>query len=190
MPPPSPRLVEKLRPDASPRAHAVRQLAWREGRPEDKPRLTNFCCARTQKHGKRTIFPFPWEKPVQSAVRRVKPTCDARSAILLGEDPETSAIFGLVSVQKLPDAANAYLIEMIAVDTRAKGQHVGDQAMIEALQWIENHADAAGLTSVVVIADCHPRNKRARALLRRSSFTSIGGDRNREEWFYNLSLSP
>lgn len=78
---------------------------------------------------------------------------------------------------------------MIAVDISAKGQRVGDQAMYEALQWIENHADAAGLAEAVVIADCHPRNKRARALLHRARFTSVGADGNREEWFYNLALS-
>lgn len=89
----------------------------------------------------------------------------------------------------MADLPDGYLIEMIAADVNAKGQHIGDQAMHEALQWIENHADAADLTQAVVIADCHPRNKRARALLRRSNFTSIGVDGDREEWFYNLSLS-
>lgn len=169
-------------------APAVRQLTWREGRPEDKPRLASFCCARTQRRGKRPIFPFPYEKQVQSEVRRVKPSCDTRSAVLLGEHPDTGEILSVVSVRKW-DEPDAYLIEMIAVDIKAKGQRIGDQAMYEALQWIENHADAAGLTAVVVLADCDPKNKRARALLRRSRFTSIGAEGRREQWFYDFSFS-
>ncbi|MDQ1684424.1 MAG: hypothetical protein QOC82_1161 [Frankiaceae bacterium] len=163
-------------------------LEWREGKPDDKPLLSQFSCARQQRAGQRRIFPFPWEKQVQSAVRTVKPTCDAQSAILLGAHPDTGAILGVVSVAKLDLAEDGYIIEMIAVENSARSQRIGDEAMNEALQWIANHADVRGIRTVTVVADCHRRNKRARALLRRNKFLSAGVEGVREEWFYEFSL--
>jgi GNAT superfamily N-acetyltransferase len=107
---------------------------------------------------------------------------------LLGAHPDTGAILGVVSVAKLDLAEDGYIIEMIAVENSARSQRIGDEAMNEALQWIANHADVRGIRTVTVVADCHRRNKRARALLRRNKFLSAGVEGVREEWFYEFSL--
>lgn len=165
----------------------MQQPAWRDAEARDRAAFQQFECTAREKRKLRTHYPRPWEREVEAAVRTANPRCDGQSAVRVYEDAE--GIGAVVSVA-LCEAPDLYIVELVAVAMRHRnsGGEIASAALEEAVQWVINHADAAGCRRPRVMGRVDNRNNASKHMLRAYGFVLVPTDDDHEVWVYDIDL--
>lgn len=164
-------------------------LAWRNTSAGDRSVLQSFECTTRSRHGIRTVYPRPWERSIEVAVRGVNPRQGGAAHLRVGLDAHGIAA---VACAAYAPAYNAYMVEMIAIASRCRGAGgiYADEAIEEATQIALGMQDAADVEVPFVMADVDPRNRAAGFLLRRNGYRLDSQDHDRQVWFFEPGALP
>lgn len=143
------------------------EIRWRRAVKADRCALADFTCTEDRRrlpNGRRLPAPSPWEREVESEIRKSKKIGAVGRILLVGEGANGSVV---AVGAALPDGL-AYLVEFVAVSKGQQGRGIGRALINELAREI---LKAVGGRPVYVYGKVHPSNDASIAWMRALNFT-------------------